>query len=73
MNSSACSTVICQPGGREQKHDKYNIIDMFYCRDGDIYAALRDCHSAIKHDSDHLKAHFRLSRYRCHVDANVLK
>ena len=31
-------------------------------RDGDIYAALRDCHSAIKHDSDHLKAHFRLSR-----------
>ena len=23
MNSSTCSAVICQPGGREQKHDIY--------------------------------------------------
>lgn len=31
-------------------------------RDGDLYAALRDCHTAIKIDPNHLKAHFRLAR-----------
>ena len=31
-------------------------------RDGDMYAALRDCHCAIRLDNDHLKAHFRLAR-----------
>ncbi len=31
-------------------------------RDGDLYAALRDCHSAIRLDPEHLKAHFRLSK-----------
>lgn len=30
--------------------------------DGDLYAALRDCHNAITIDSDYLKAHFRLAR-----------
>jgi WD and tetratricopeptide repeat-containing protein 1 len=30
--------------------------------DGDLYAALRDCHSAIQLDPDHLKAHFRLAK-----------
>lgn len=30
--------------------------------DGDLYAALRDCHCAIQLDSDHLKAHFRLAK-----------
>ncbi|XP_064601021.1 WD and tetratricopeptide repeats protein 1-like [Liolophura sinensis] len=30
--------------------------------DGDLYAALRDCHTAIKIDPNHLKAHFRLAR-----------
>ena len=31
-------------------------------RDGDLYAALRDCHCAIGLDNDHLKAHFRLAK-----------
>lgn len=31
-------------------------------RDGDHYAALRDCHNAIRLDPEHLKAHFRLSK-----------
>ena len=31
-------------------------------RDGDIYAALRDCHSALCLDARHRKAHFRLAR-----------
>lgn len=31
-------------------------------RDGDLYAALRDCHSALQIDPNHLKAHFRLAR-----------
>lgn len=31
-------------------------------RDGDIYAALRDCHSALRLDPKHRKAHFRLAR-----------
>lgn len=31
-------------------------------RDGDLYAALRDCHSALHIDPNHLKAHFRLAR-----------
>ncbi|XP_071486508.1 WD and tetratricopeptide repeats protein 1-like [Diadema antillarum] len=30
--------------------------------DGDIYAALRDCHSALTLDTKHRKAHFRLAR-----------
>ncbi|XP_064627626.1 WD and tetratricopeptide repeats protein 1-like [Lineus longissimus] len=30
--------------------------------DGDLYAALRDCHAAIHADQNHLKAHFRLAR-----------
>lgn len=30
--------------------------------DGDIYAALRDCYSAINVDDSHLKAHFRLAK-----------
>ncbi|XP_046570882.1 WD and tetratricopeptide repeats protein 1-like isoform X1 [Haliotis rubra] len=30
--------------------------------DGDLYAAMRDCHSALRLDSNHLKAHFRLAR-----------
>lgn len=30
--------------------------------DGDLYAALRDCHRALELDPDHLKAHFRLAR-----------
>ena len=40
-----------------------SVLSISLCRDGDIYAALRDCHNAIKHDNDHLKAHFRLSRF----------
>jgi WD and tetratricopeptide repeat-containing protein 1 len=35
---------------------------MFPFRDGDLYAALRDCHAAIHADPNHLKAHFRLAR-----------
>ncbi|KAK6170193.1 hypothetical protein SNE40_018646 [Patella caerulea] len=30
--------------------------------DGDLYAALRDCHCALNVDPNHLKAHFRLAR-----------
>lgn len=30
--------------------------------DGDVYAALRDCHTALKLDTDYFKAHFRLAR-----------
>ena len=30
--------------------------------DGDLYAALRDCRSAIRIDANHLKAHFRLAK-----------
>ncbi|XP_041352477.1 WD and tetratricopeptide repeats protein 1-like isoform X2 [Gigantopelta aegis] len=30
--------------------------------DGDLYAALRDCHCALRLDGNHLKAHFRLAR-----------
>ncbi|KAH3888973.1 hypothetical protein DPMN_013018 [Dreissena polymorpha] len=30
--------------------------------DGDVYAAMRDCHSALRLDQNHLKAHFRLSK-----------
>ena len=30
--------------------------------DGDLYAALRDCHCAIQLDNEHLKAHFRLAK-----------
>ena len=35
---------------------------MYSYRDGDQYAALRDCHSAINLDPDHLKAHFRMAK-----------
>ena len=35
---------------------------MFVLRDGDIYAALRDCHKALKLDPNHTKAHFRQAR-----------
>lgn len=35
---------------------------MIFFRDGDLYAALRDCHSALNIDPNHLKAHFRLAR-----------
>jgi len=31
-------------------------------RDGDVYAALRDCYAALHLDINHLKAHFRLAR-----------
>jgi len=34
----------------------------FLCRDGDIYAALRDCHRALHLDPNHTKAHFRQAR-----------
>ncbi|XP_066285635.1 WD and tetratricopeptide repeats protein 1-like [Branchiostoma lanceolatum] len=30
--------------------------------DGDIYSALRDCHTALSIDPNHIKAHFRLAR-----------
>ncbi|XP_060570664.1 WD and tetratricopeptide repeats protein 1-like [Ruditapes philippinarum] len=30
--------------------------------DGDMYAALRDCHNALRLDLNHLKAHFRLAK-----------
>jgi len=31
-------------------------------RDGDVYAALRDCSTALYLDVNHIKAHFRLAR-----------
>ncbi|PSN32439.1 WD and tetratricopeptide repeats protein 1 [Blattella germanica] len=31
-------------------------------QDGDVYAAMRDCHIALQLDPDHMKAHFRLAR-----------
>ena len=31
MNSSACSAVICQPGGCEQKHDIDTIYSLVHC------------------------------------------
>jgi WD and tetratricopeptide repeat-containing protein 1 len=30
--------------------------------DGDMYAAVRDCYSALNLDQDHMKSHFRLSK-----------
>jgi WD and tetratricopeptide repeats protein 1 len=30
--------------------------------DGDMYAAIRDCYSALNLDKDHMKSHFRLSK-----------
>lgn len=39
-------------------NNKYNI----HYRDGDIYAALRDCQNALRLDLNHLKAHFRLAK-----------
>ena len=32
MNKSACSAVICQPGGREQNHDNYKHDFQWNCR-----------------------------------------
>lgn len=40
----------------------FTLIFLFFGRDGDLYAAVRDCHAAIHLDPDHLKAHFRLAR-----------
>lgn len=34
----------------------------FFVRDGDVYAALRDCYSTLQLEPDHLKAHFRLAK-----------
>ena len=31
-------------------------------RDGDVYAALQDCYTALHFDVNHMKAHFRLAR-----------
>ena len=50
--------VITAPGCT--KHHFHPHASLF--RDGDVYAALRDCHSAIERDNNHLKAHFRLAR-----------
>lgn len=33
-----------------------------FVRDGDVYAALRDCYIALHLDVNHMKAHFRLAR-----------
>lgn len=35
---------------------------IFLYRDGDLYASIRDCHSALQLDPSHRKAHFRLAR-----------
>lgn len=35
---------------------------MLCFRDGDLYAALRDCLRALQLDPNHLKGHFRLAR-----------
>ena len=37
-------------------------IKPYLVREGDLYAALRDCHSALHLDPGHRKAHFRLAR-----------
>lgn len=34
----------------------------FTKRDGDVYAALKDCYAALLHDPEHVKAHFRLAK-----------
>ena len=36
--------------------------ELLHFRDGDMYAALRDCHNALRLDLNHLKAHFRLAK-----------
>lgn len=33
-----------------------------FCRYGDVYAAIRDCHTALALDPYYVKAHFRLAR-----------
>jgi len=38
------------------------IIIIMFVRDGDVYAALRDCYTALHLDVNHMKAHFRLAR-----------
>ncbi|XP_013779235.1 WD and tetratricopeptide repeats protein 1-like isoform X1 [Limulus polyphemus] len=42
--------------------------------DGDLYAALRDCHTALKLDPEYFKAHFRLARclYELHWTREAL-
>jgi len=35
---------------------------LLVARDGDVYAALRDCYTALHFDVNHMKAHFRLAR-----------
>ena len=37
-------------------------LSVFLGRDGDVYAALRDCHRALRLDPNHTKAHFRQAR-----------
>ena len=37
-------------------------LSVFLERDGDVYAALRDCHRALQLDPNHTKAHFRQAR-----------
>lgn len=43
--------------------------------DGDLYAALRDCHIALRIDNDYFKAHFRLARclYELHWTKEALE
>jgi len=36
-----------------------NVFTFMTNRDGDVYAAMRDCHTALQLDPDHMKAHFR--------------
>ena len=37
-------------------------------RNGDVYAALRDCHDALQLNPDHMKAHFRMARCLYELD-----
>ncbi|KAG1683268.1 WD and tetratricopeptide repeats protein 1 [Nymphon striatum] len=39
--------------------------------DGDVYSAMNDCHSALKYNSNHIKAHFRL--IRCLYELNRIQ
>lgn len=44
------------------KFCSYYSIFHFISRDGDYYAAIRDCRSALELDPNYLKAHFRLAQ-----------